>query len=295
MPIATANGLQIAYDTFGEPSDAAMLLIMGLGQQLIAWDEQFCRQLADSGLYVIRFDNRDVGLSSKMEPAGVPDIDDLIGKMLQGEAARAPYAIEDMADDAAGLLDALGVEYAHVCGVSMGGMIAQAMAIRYPVRVLSLISVYSGTGDPEYFQPQPDALELLLTPPPDDRKGFIDHNVKTFRAISGPGCPFDEPWVRDRLAAAYDRSFYPEGVVRQFAAVMTQENRKPLLGDISAPTLVIHGSDDPLMPVAAAEDTAAAIPGADLLVIEGMGHDPIHGTCWERIGSAIIDHTTKAG
>ncbi|MGM0452702.1 MAG: alpha/beta fold hydrolase [Thermodesulfobacteriota bacterium] len=294
MPNANANHIEIAYETFGEPANEAILLVMGLGQQLIAWDDQFCRQLADSGLFVIRFDNRDVGLSTKITDAGVPDIDDLIGKMLQGEAAEAPYSIEDMADDAAGLLNALSVEKVHVCGVSMGGMIAQSIAIQYSERVRSLVSVYSGTGDPEYFQPEPDALELLLTPPPEDRPGFIDHNLKTFRAISGPGCPFDEKWVKAIVEASYDRCFYPEGVIRQFAAIMTQKNRKPALGSVAVPTLVVHGSDDPLMPVAAAEDTAAAIPGADLLVIEGMGHDPVRGECWERIGRAIVDHTMKA-
>ena len=289
MSNVEANGIQIEYETFGEPKEPPLLLIMGFAGQLILWDDELCEQFAQRGYYVIRFDNRDVGLSSKLEEADVPDI----GALLRGEAIDIPYTIEDMADDAVGLLDAIGIEKAHICGMSMGGMIAQALAINHPQRVLSLISIYSTTGNPELPQPTPEAMEVLLTPPPLEREANIEHTLKVFRRITGSGFPFDEEWHRKLAAQSYDRAFYPQGAARQLAAIFTQKNRKPALTSVSVPTLVIHGSDDPLVPIEGGKDTAEAVPGVELIIIDGMGHDLPHGGAWPQIIDAIVDHAQK--
>jgi pimeloyl-ACP methyl ester carboxylesterase len=290
MPNVSANGIQIEYDTFGDPSAPPLLLIMGLGGQLIHWDEDFCGQLADKGLFVIRFDNRDIGRSTKFEKAGLPDITELFNALLRGEAIKVPYTLNDMADDAVGLLEALNIKSAHICGASMGGMIAQTLTIRHPHRVLSLISIYSTTGNPQLPQPNSDAVEVLTAPPPIERRAYIDYSLKTFRTIAGTGFPFDEEYHRKIAARSYDRAFYPQGVARQLTAILAQENRKYALSKVTAPTLVIHGTDDPLVPVECGKDTAEAIPGAKLLLIEGMGHDLPHGGPWLQIADAILAH-----
>jgi pimeloyl-ACP methyl ester carboxylesterase len=289
MPSVSVNGIQIEYETFGEPNSPPLLLIIGLGSQLIFWDDELCKQLTQRDHYVIRFDNREVGLSSKLEEAGIPDIEAL----MRGEAIDSPYTIEDMADDAVGLLDALGIEKAHICGMSMGGMIAQAVVINHPRRVLSLISVCSTTGNPELPPPTEEAMGILLTPPPEEREANVEHNIKVFRTITGPGFSFDEEWHRKLTAQAYDRAFYPPGLARQFVAIWTQKNRKPALASVSVPTLVIHGTDDPLVPVGCGKDTADAVPEAKLKIIEGMGHDLPHSGAWPQIIDAIVDHTHK--
>jgi pimeloyl-ACP methyl ester carboxylesterase len=294
MAQVDANSIQIEYETFGEPDSPALLLIIGLAGQLIAWDEKLCQQLAQQGHYVIRFDNRDAGLSSKIEEAGVPDIMQTIEAQMKGETINPPYTIEDMADDAVGLLDALGIEKAHICGMSMGGMIAQTIAINYPKRVLSLISIYSRTGDPEEPQPKPEAMEFLFAPPPEEREEYIDYGIKLFSTISGPGFPYDEGWLRNFVAQSYDRAYNPEGSARQLVAIMAQKNRRPALKSLSTPTLVIHGVDDPLVLVEGGKNTAADIPGAKLMIIDGMGHDLPHGGAWPQIIDAIVDHTHKA-
>ena len=294
MPSVTANGIQIEYETFGERASPTLLLITGLGGQLIFWDEELCEHLAQRGHFVIRYDNRDVGLSSKLEEAGVPDVMRTIGALMQGEAIKAPYTIEDMAEDAVGLLDALGIEKAHLCGMSMGGMIAQTVAIRHPRRISSLISIYSTTGNPDLPEPKPEAMEFLLTPPPEGREANIEYTLKLFRTIAGSGFPFDEKWHRKMAEQAYDRAFYPQGAARQLAAILAQGNRKAALASISVPTLVIHGTDDPLVPVECGKDTAEAVPGAELKIIDGMGHDLPHGGAWPQIINAIVDHTHKA-
>lgn len=289
MSNVEANGIQIEYETFGDPKEPPLLLIIGFAGQLIFWDDELCEQLAQHGHYIIRFDNRDVGLSSKLGEAGVPDI----GALLRGEAIDPPYTIEDMADDAVGLLDAIGIEKSHICGMSMGGMIAQAVAINHPQQVLSLISIYSTTGNPELPPPTPEAMEVLLSTPPVEREANIEHAIKLFRKIAGPGFPFDEKWHRKLAGQAYDRAFYLEGAARQLAAIFTQKNRKPALASVSVPTLVIHGSDDPLVTVEGGRDTAEAVPGAELIIIGGMGHDLPHGGAWPQIIDAIVDHTRK--
>jgi pimeloyl-ACP methyl ester carboxylesterase len=295
MPRANANNISIEYETFGNPSSPPILLIIGLGGQLIYWDEEFCRHLAEAGRYVIRFDNRDAGLSTKFQDAGVPEITDVIGKLMSGRKVTPPYTIEDMADDAVGLLDALKIEKAHICGMSMGGMIAQSIAIRYPGRVLSLISIYSTTGNPDLPQPKPEVMELLFSTPPQEREPFIQYELDIFRKITGPRFEFDEEWARKLVARAYDRSFCPQGTARQLLAILTQSNRKAALEGLRVPTLIIHGDADPLVPLEAGKDAAEAVPGAELKIMEGMGHDLPHGEAWTLIAKDIIAHTEKAG
>jgi len=292
MPNVKANGIQIEYDTIGNPALPPLLLIMGLGGQLIHWDERFCRLLADRGHFVIRFDNRDTGLSTRFEAAGLPDMSELLDARMQGQSIQAPYTLNDMADDAAELLAALDIEKAHICGSSMGGMIAQTLAIRHPQRVLSLISIYSTTGNSDLPQPQPAAMEALLTPQPVERQAYIDFNVVTMQTIAGSGFPFDAQFIRNISARAYDRAFYPPGVGRQMMAVMAQENRTSTLGSVTVPTLVIHGTADPLVPAEHGQATANAISGAQLLLVEGMGHDLPHTKGpWPQVIDAIAGHT----
>jgi len=294
MSRVTANGIQVEYETFGNSSGRPLLLIMGLGGQLIFWDDALCRDLAARGHYVIRFDNRDAGLSTKFDEAGIPDLVEIFGKIMQRQKISTPYTLDDMADDTAGLLDALGIKRAHICGISMGGMIAQTMAIRHPSRLLSLISIYSNTGNPELPQPKPEVMGLLMATPPNERQAFVEHMVGLFKTIAGRGFPVDEEWTRKIIAEGYDRCFCPQGNARQLVAILARGNRKPALASVKVPTLVIHGTADPLVSVEGGKDTAKAIPGAQLMLIEGMGHDLPHGGAWPRIVEAITAHTLKA-
>ena len=293
MPKVKANNIEIEYDTFGDPSLKPLLMAMGLGAQMIRWDEEFCMKLVEEGFYVIRFDNRDVGLSTKFEEAGEPDLMKEFMKLQRGESIKPPYTIEDMANDAVGLLDALKIEKAHICGASMGGMIVQLIAIRHPNRVLSLISIMSTTGNPNLPQAKPEAMQALITPVPSEREANIEEVVKRRRIVYGSGFPFPEETIRKEVAALYDRSYYPQGMVRQLIAVLGSESRVPLLGSIKVPTLVIHGSDDPLVPVEGGKDTAASIPGAELLIIDGMGHC-IPSETWPQVVEAIAKNADKA-
>jgi pimeloyl-ACP methyl ester carboxylesterase len=267
------NSIELVYDTFGEPSAPPLLLIMGLGEQMIAWDEDFCTQLATRGYRVIRFDNRDVGLSTRLDEAGVPDILALMQAQARGEPIEAPYTLRDMADDAAGLLDALVVVSAHVVGISMGGMIAQEMAIHHPKRVRTLTSIMSSTGNPALPPPKPEALPILVTPFPTDREGYLEHSIKTWRVLSGPGFPAAEDRIKERAGRFFDRGLSPTGTARQLAAILASGSRQEALQGVTVPTLVIHGDADPLVPVECGMDTANSIPGAELLIIKGMGHD----------------------
>lgn len=293
MPNVKANGIQIEYETFGNTSSPALLLIIGLGNHMTDWDEAICKQLADGGLFVIRFDNRDVGLSTKFDGAGAPDVIGAFTDQLQGKKVNAPYTLNDMADDAVGLLDALGIKKAHICGMSMGGMIAQTIAIRHPQRLLSLTSIYSTTGNPDLPPPTPEATQVLITPPPEEREAYIEYMIKLFKTLAGPGFPFDEQWHRQAAMRRYDRCFYPQGVGRQILAVLAHGSRKDALASVQIPTLVIHGTDDPLVRVECGKDTAEAIPGAELMIIEGMGHDLPHDGAWGQIVKAVTMHTKK--
>jgi pimeloyl-ACP methyl ester carboxylesterase len=286
---AQANGIELEYETFGDPSDPAMLLVMGLGIQLLGWDEAFCKALVERGFFVIRYDNRDVGLSTKIEDAPVPD---MLG-LMAGDGSSAAYRVEDMADDAAGLLDHLGIEAAHVVGVSMGGMIAQALAINHPERVLSMTSIMSTTGDPEVGQADQSALPALISPAPADRDAFIEHQLGLFRLIGSPGFPMDEDRIRALIAASYDRMHYPIGFLRQLAGIVASPDRTQALASVRAPTLVIHGEDDPLIRISGGEATAKAVPGAKLVRIAGMGHD-LPPQVWPQIIGEISENAERA-
>jgi pimeloyl-ACP methyl ester carboxylesterase len=247
-----------------------LLLIMGLGAQLIAWEDGFVQQLVARGFYVIRFDNRDQGLSTWFDEAGVPDV---AKAAATGVIPKPAYTLADMADDAAALLGALGIEAAHVCGASMGGMIAQSMVIRHPAKVLSLVSIMSTTGDPAVGWQHPEAMALLMQPAPSDREAVIESAVKGAAVIGSSGYPRDDERIRALAAAFYDRGFHPEGAARQLVAIASAPDRTQDLKAVDCPTLVIHGEVDPLIDCSGGRATAAAIPGAQLWVIPGMGHD----------------------
>src|SRR3954447_6215147 len=261
--------IELAYETFGDPADVPLLLVMGLATQMIGWPDDFCRGLADEGLFVVRFDNRDIGLSTHLHAAGAPDVMAVLG----GDASSVAYGLGDLADDTVGLLDALGLESAHLVGASMGGMISQLVAIRYPERVRSLTSIMSTTGDPSVGAPAEAALALLLSPPATDRDGAVQRAVDTYRVIGSPGFEFDETGLRDRAGLSFDRAYDPAGVARQLAAILTTPDRTADLAKVSVPTLVIHGEHDALVDVSGGRATAAAVPGSELLVVDGMGHD----------------------
>ena len=282
MPRAAVNGLELEYDTFGSPSNPPLVLIMGLGAQMILWEDEFCEQLAASGFWVVRFDNRDIGLSTQLDDAGVPNVFVAIQSAMSGQPVEAPYTLAEMADDTVALMTALGIERAHVVGASMGGMIAQTVAIRHPERLLSLTSIMSTTGDPTLPQATPEAMAALLTPPPLDREGNIARTLAAWKVIGSPGFPFDEPRMTALFGRAFDRGYNPGGVARQLTAIMASGDRTSALHSVAVPTLVIHGDADPLIPPAAADATAKAVPGATLLMIEGMGHDFPVGTFTSR-------------
>lgn len=288
MPRARANGIEIEYETFGNPSDPPLILVMGLGAQLTTWDDEFCQQLAARGIYVIRFDNRDVGLSTKMEGAGMPDV----VAAFAGNAQPA-YTLDDMADDAVGLLDALGIRAAHVVGASMGGFIAQLIAINHPDRVLSLTSIMSAPGGRDTVAPSPEGFEVLTRIPPETREARIEHAVWIRRVLAGPGNPFDEAAEARQAARSIDRTYYPVGTARQLVAVLAAKSRLERLANLRVPTLVVHGIDDPLVPVENGRRVAAAVPGARLLEFEGMGHNTPE-RFWPFILDAIVETTRKA-
>ena len=292
MPNVTANGIQIEYDTFGDGSFPALLLVAGNGAQLMFWDVEFCGLLAKKGFFVIRFDNRDAGLSTKFEKAGIPDFMAAVGAAMAGKPVESAYSLDDMADDAIGLLDALGIEKAHICGASMGGMIAQVIAYRHPKHVLSLTSIMSTTGNPDLPQGKPEALAAVLAPTPAKREAYVEHMMNVWRKIWSPGFPFEEKRARTFIEESYDRSYYPQGAVRQNIALIANGDRRPLLSTIAVPTLVIHGADDPLIPVEGGKDTVRVIPGAKLLIMNGMGHDMPKGV-WGEIAAAISENAVQ--
>jgi pimeloyl-ACP methyl ester carboxylesterase len=292
MPTAPANGIDICYDTFGDPADPALLLVMGFTAQLIAWDEAFCRSLAERGRYVIRFDNRDCGLSTHLDGVAVDIAGVLAAWEGQGEMPEVPYTLDAFSADGFGLLDHLGIERAHIVGASMGGMIVQQMAIDHPERVLTMTSIMSNTGEPDYSQSDPDAIEALMTPPPEERDAFVAFGTQRAKLFSSPRY-FDEAETARRLAAAYDRAFYPEGALRQMAAIRASADRADGLRGLAVPTLVIHGRADKLVLPMGGERTAELIPGANLLLMHDMGHD-LPRPLWPFIVDAVISHSTHA-
>ncbi len=289
MAHVSANGLNIEYETTGDPAHPAILLVMGLGAQLVLWPEEFCSALAARGFFVIRYDNRDVGLSTKTEgPA--PDL----VAALQGDTSQATYTVADMAADGVGLIDAIGVDAAHVVGVSMGGMIAQHLAFLYPDRVLSLCSIMSSpTGNMSSDPAAPEVGALLFRPPARSREEAVTQSLEGARIVGSPGFAVDEDQIRVRSALAYDRCFYPLGGTRQLCAIVASGDWRPSLAKVEVPVLVIHGSDDKLVRPSWGRATAAAVPGAELMIIEGMGHDLPRGV-WGRLVEAIVANTRKA-
>lgn len=274
MPQAEANGLSIEYETFGDRANPALLLIMGVGCQLIMWPEDLCQGLADKGFFVIRYDNRDIGLTTKMDDAGAPDIMAALTAQLSGEPVKAPYSLDDMADDAAALLKTLGIDRAHIVGASMGGMIAQLVAIRHPEITKSLTSIMSTTGNPDLPAAKDEAMGALLTPPADlSRDSLIAQGVTMWKVIGSPKYPATEEELTTLAARNVDRSICPEGFGRQVLAILSAPARNEALAKLSVPAMVLHGADDPLVPVEGGKDTAAAIPGARLEIIDGMAHD----------------------
>src|SRR6266851_558803 len=288
MPRAHANGIEIEYEMFGDSTSPPLILVMGLGAQMITWDDEFCEQLAQRGFHVIRYDNRDIGFSTKMEGAGEPDVMSAFAVN-----AQPAYTLDDMADDSVGLLDALGFSAAHVVGASMGGFIAQLMAIDHPDRVLSLTSIMSAPGGHDTVAPWPEGAEVLMRIPPETREGRIEHAVWIRRVLAGRGNPFDEAAEARRAARSVDRSYYPAGTARQLVAILAAKSRLERLANVSVPTLVVHGIDDPLVPIENGRRVAAAVPGARLLEFEGMGHN-MPERFWPVILDAIVETTRKA-
>ena len=286
---AHSNGVDLAYDSFGDKAAPPLLLIMGLGAQMIAWDAAFCEQLAARGHYVVRFDNRDIGQSSRLSAAGVPDIKALMFAAMQRKRVSVPYLLRDMADDSVGLLDALGIERAHVVGASMGGAIAQELAIHHAPRLRTLTSIMATTGAPNLPPPTPEALALLLTRAPSEIEPYLAHYAKLWSVLRGPG--FEEDAARDaeRGRLAHSRGLSPDGVARQLAAIIASGDRTAGLRSVRVPTLVIHGDADPLVRVEGGVATAAAVPEAQLLRIPGMGH-ALTLKHWPQIIDAIASH-----
>ena len=288
MPRAkVATGIEIEYETFGSSANPAVLLVSGFTAQLLMWPADFCRLIADSGFHVIRFDNRDCGLSTKLDGKAV-DTDGVIRAALLDEQVPAvPYTLSHMAADAVGLLDVLGIDRAHVVGGSMGGMIVQVMAIEHPSRVASLTSIMSNSGEPEYGQPTPEAMEALVAAPPTDREAYIESSKNWMVWQSRKYSSVEQN--RIDAAASFDRSFYPEGAPRQLAAIYASGRRTDGMRAISAPTLVIHGTDDTLIAPSGGQRAAELIPNAKLDMIDDMGHD-LPRPLWSRITGSIISH-----
>jgi pimeloyl-ACP methyl ester carboxylesterase len=266
---AQANGIELCYQEMGDPDGEPLVLIMGLATQMIAWSEEFCELLAERGFRVVRFDNRDIGRSTRFREAGVPNLLDVF----VGRAGSAPYRLRDMAADTFGLMDHLGIEAAHLVGASMGGMIAQCAAIGQPERVRSLTSIMSTTGSRRVGHPSYRTFGLLLGKPPREREAAVERAVRTFRTIGSPGYPFEEERIRDLANRSFDRGHSPAGVARQLHAITASGDRTPHLRNLKVPTAVIHGKNDILVNPSGGRATAEAIPGARLKLIDGMGHD----------------------
>ena len=278
----TPQGIEIAYESFGRASEPPVLLVMGLGTQMLGWPDGFCQELVRRGHFVVRFDNRDIGLSTHLHDAPRPDP----VAAWSGDLGSASYTLSDMAADAAALLDTLGFDSAHIVGASMGGMIAQTLAIERPERVRSLTSIMSSTGDAKVGQATQAAMAVLMAPPARSREEAMDRVVESYRVIGSPGYPLDEEALRERARLSFDRAYDPSGVGRQLVAILASGDRTARLRDVRVPALVIHGEQDPLVGASGGRATAAAIPGAELVVIEGMGHD-LPQPLWPEIADHI--------
>jgi pimeloyl-ACP methyl ester carboxylesterase len=297
MPVVDANGLRIDCDVHGDPAAPAVLLIMGLGMPAAMWPDAVVQTLTASGFRVVTFDNRDAGGSTRLEGTPVPNVLRAIWRALRRRPVTAPYTLDDMASDTAGLLDVLGIGQVHVVGASMGGMIGQLLAARHPARVLSLTSIMSNSGNPErrIAFGRWQALRAIIhrPPPPDDHEAVVQHLTRVFGVIGSPGFRHELGQMRPLFERVARRGLYRNGTARQLLAILATGDRRPLLGRIVAPTLVLHGAEDPLVPIAAGVDTAANIPGARLEVIPGMGHDFPPGLM-ARIATRVAEHCRAA-
>jgi pimeloyl-ACP methyl ester carboxylesterase len=282
-----ANAIEIEYEIIGDPDGIPLLLIAGLGVQLLSWDDEFCELLAGRGFCVIRFDNRDCGLSTWMDSAGPPDI----AAALSG-TARPAYQLDDMAADAAGLLDALGIPAAHVVGASMGGFIAQLVALNHPEKVLSLTSIMSGPGGPDEVPPTPEGQQVLLVSPQSSREGRIEQGMWVRKVLKGTLDPWDEDFERARVSRSIDRAYHTDGNARQLVAILAAQSRLERLRSLEVPTLVVHGVDDILIPIENGRLIASAVPGARMIEFEGMGHD-VPERVWPRVIDAIAELTRQ--
>jgi pimeloyl-ACP methyl ester carboxylesterase len=294
MPTARTNSLNIEYETFGNQNARPLILIMGLGCQMIAWPDAFCEMLSDSGHFVVRFDNRDSGLSTKFVEAGMCDLLRAVSAFENDQPIDAPYLLSDMAIDTIDLMDAIEIEKAHICGFSMGGMIGQTIAIEHPERIKSLITMSSSTMEKDLPEGSPEAMAAMTNPPPLHRQGYVAHMVGVYRAFSSTPEKIDEAMVREIEGRSYDRSFYPIGFTRQFGAILASGGRRERLGNVTTPTLVIHGVSDNLVPMEHAEDLRNAIPGARLEKIQGLGHNLAVPELLDDIVDAISSHTVTA-
>lgn len=295
MPRAVANKwetlpIEIEYDTFGDAKNPALMLIMGFGAQMVAWHEDFAGMLAKAGFFVVRFDNRDVGLSTKLDGVKVDANAVVAAALTEQPLPPVPYTLSDMAQDVVGLMDHLNIRKAHILGASMGGMIAQVFAIEHPDRTASLISVMSMPGEPETMQSTPEAMTALLSIPPSDRAGFIEHSL-VYQAFQSKKHRSDA-LSRENAARDFDRSFYPEGSPRQMAAIYASGRRTEALAALRVPTLVLHGADDTLISPVAAERTAEIIPGAQLVILDDMGHD-VPRPLWPQVVDTIAKFALK--
>jgi pimeloyl-ACP methyl ester carboxylesterase len=284
------NDLTLCYETFGDPADPTILLIMGLGAQMLEWHEDLCQDLVGHGFHVIRFDNRDAGLSTFLD-ADV-NIFDVATKAMQGEPVEAPYLLSAMAGDAVGLLDHLGIGRAHIVGASLGGMIAQTLTIEHPERVISLTSIMSTTGDPDVGQPHPEALQVVMSPPPQSREEAGERRIAASQVWGSPGLTSDDE-LRAQAAQAYDRQHDPAGTVRQLAAILASGSRSAGLRELTVPTLVIHGTADKLVDPSGGDRTAEVVPDAKLVVIDGMGHD-LARPLWPQLVDPLVDHVRRS-
>jgi pimeloyl-ACP methyl ester carboxylesterase len=288
MPTASRNGLNLYFETFGDDEAPPVLLVAGLGMQLVDWPPQWLDRFVEEGYFVVAFDNRDIGLSTHL--SSEPPLD--IAALAAGASPRVPYYLADMADDAVAVLEAVNIAAAHVVGVSMGGMIAQQIAINHLGRVRSLCSIMSTTGASGVGQPTPEVLAELLAPPPRTREKAIDRSLAISRLIGSPGFSQDEVAMRAAAARSYDRAHDPDGVARQLLAIVASPDRTGGLGHVTVPTVVIHGTADPLVRPDGGEATAAAIPGARLVMMENMGHD-LPPELWDEMVEVIVDNMAR--
>ena len=290
MPKAIANGIEIHYEEQGDKTAPPMLLIMGFGAQLTLWPDELVEALASRGFRVIRYDNRDIGLSHKFDGVKAPGLVKMTLLSKLGLKPKVPYTLADMADDGAGLLDTLGIEKAHIVGASMGRMIAQHFVSRHADKCLSLTTIFSTTGNPKLPPAKPEAMKALVTRPDStDVEVLVEHGMMVARTIGSPGYPTEDERLRERTTASVRRSFYPEGPTRHLSAIVADGDRRGMLKDVTVPTLVLHGEDDPLVPCEGGRDTAASIPGAKLKTIPGWGHDlPLELV--DELADAIAGH-----